>query len=186
MVSNSAKKSNTSKNQSNGNNENGCIVFPSYDLYVEVKKINNNENYKRGGLVFPSYYLYGVLEMINKNLSFLYTETGEEYDYEPIFDSPTRWYSDDFEEIYDNIKYNISVFKDIYKNDSRVGEFLYNNRLSDKFSLLFGSIYNAFIEAMYDGDNFDNEVKKMQNKKIKKIVRELYYIGIDPFTPQMI
>ena len=129
----SAKKSNTGKTHSNG-------------------------NYTIGGLVFPSYDLYDVLEMINKNLSFLYTETGEEYDYEPIFDSPTR-YSDDFDDIYDNIMYNISVFKKIYKNDDRVSDFLYNNRLSDKFVSLFGSIYNAFIEAMSSGDNFDNVIK---------------------------
>ena len=68
----SAKKSNTDKTHSNG-------------------------NYTIGGFLFPSYDLYDVLEMINKYLSFLYTETGEEYDYEPIFDSPTR-YSDDFDE----------------------------------------------------------------------------------------
>ena len=156
----SAKKSNTNKTHSNG-------------------------NYKIGGLVFPSYDLYDVLEMINKNLSLLYTKTGEEYDYEPIFDSPAR-HSDDFDDIYNNIKYNISVFKDIYKNDARVGDFLYNNRLSNKFSSLFGSIYNAFIEAMCSGDNFDNEIKKMQNKKIKKIVRKLAYYGIDPFKPHVI
>ena len=81
---------------------------------------------------------------------------------------------------------NISVFKNINKNDDRVSDFLYNNRLSGKFFSLFGSIYNAFIEAMSSGDNFDNEIKKMQNKKIKKIVRELAYIGIDPFTPHMV
>ena len=148
-------------------------------------KTNNNENYKKGGLVFPSYDLYNVLKKINKRLSLLYTKTGEEYDYEPIFDSQDR-YSGYFDDICKNINYHISVFKDIYKNDSRVGEFLYNNRLSDKFSLLFGSIYNAFIEAMFRGDNFDNEIKKIQNKKIKKIVRKLSYNGIDPFHPQVI
>ena len=107
----SAKKSNTGKTHSNG-------------------------NYEIGGLVFPSYDLYDVLEMINKNLSFLYTETGEEYDYEPIFDSPTT-YSDDFDDIYDNITYNISVFKKIYKNDDRVSDFLYKYRLTSKFASLF-------------------------------------------------
>ena len=125
---------------------------------------HSNGNYTIGGLVFPSYDLYDVLEMINKNLSFLYTETGEEYDYEPIFDSPTR-YSDDFDDIYDNIMNNISVFKNIYKNDDRVSDFLYNNRLSGKFFSLFGSIYNAFIEAMSSGDNFDNVMKKCKIKK---------------------
>ena len=39
---------------------------------------------------------------------------------------------------------------------------------------------------MYGGDNFNNEIKKMQNKKIKEIVRELAYIGVDPFTPHMV
>ena len=52
--------------------------------------------------------------MINKNLSFFYTETGEERDYEPIFDSFTR-HSDDFDDIYDNIMINISIFKNIAK-----------------------------------------------------------------------
>ena len=150
-----------------------------------AKKSNSNGNYTIGGLVFPSYELYRVVKVINKNLSLLYTETGEEYDYEPIFDSPAR-HSDDFDDIYKKIKYNISVFKDIYENDARVKKFLYNNRLSDKFSLLFGSIYNAFIEAMYSGDNFDNEIKKMQNKKIKKIVRKLAYYGVDPFSPHVV
>ena len=120
---------------------------------------HSNENDTIGGLVFPSYDLYDVLEKINKNLSFFYTETGEERDYEPIFDSSYR-HSDDFDDIHDNIKYNISVFKKICKNDDRVNDFLYDNRLSDEFSSLFGSIYNAFIEVMYGGDNFDNGIEK--------------------------
>ena len=140
-------------------------------------KTHSNRNYIIGGLLFPSYHLYDVLEMINKNLSLLHTETGEEYDYEPIFDSPAR-YSDDFDVIYDEIMYSISVFKKIYKNDGRVNDFLYNNRLSEKFSSLFGSIYNALIEAMSSGDNFDNEIKKIKNKKIKKIVRKLAHYGV--------
>ena len=44
-------------------------------------KTNSNENYTIGGLVFPSYDLFDVLEKINKNLSFFCTETGEEFDY---------------------------------------------------------------------------------------------------------
>ena len=147
-------------------------------------KTNSNENCTIGGLVFPSYDLFGVLDMINKNLSFFYTETGEEFDYEPIFDSYTRRY--DFDEIYDNIMINISTFKDIYKNDVRVSDFLHNNRLSNKFSSLFQSIYNAFIEAMSSGDNFDNEIEKMQNKKIKKIVRKLARYGVDPIKPHVV
>ena len=151
----SAKKSNTGKTHSNG-------------------------NYTIGGLVFPSYDLYDVLEMINKNLSFLYTETGEEYDYEPIFDSPTR-YSDDFVYIYDNIMYNISVFKKMYNNDDRVSDFLYDYRSSSEYISLFGSIYNVFIEAIYGGGSFDNVIKKDQNKKIRKIVAKLAHFGVDPF-----
>ena len=129
MENNSAKQSNTSKTHSN---ENGVLLFPEYDLYVE--KINNNEEYKKGGLVFPSYELYNILKKINKGLSLLYTKTGEEYDYEPIFDSKYRHDNDDFNFICKNIKYNISVFKDIRENDSRVKQFLHNNRLSSKFS----------------------------------------------------
>ena len=185
MVNNSSKKSNTGKNHSNGNNETGVLLFPEYDLYVDVKKKNNNEEYKKGGLVFPSYELYSVLKKINKKLSLFYTKTGEECDYEPIFDSQTR-HSDYFDEICKNIRYNISVFKEIKKNDSRVNEFLYNNCLSSKFSSLFDSIYNAFMEAMHSRNNFDNEIKKMQNKEIKKIVKDLAYHGIDPFRPHMI
>ena len=94
--------------------------------------------------------------------------------------------SDYFDEICKNTKYNISVFKEIQKNDSRVNEFLYNNCLSSKFSSLFDSIYNAFMEAMHSKNNFDNEIKKMQNKEIKKIVKDLSYHGIDPFRPRMI
>ena len=153
MVNNKAKKS----------NETRVLLIPEYDLYVEVKKKNNNEKYKKGGLVFPSYELYSVLRKINKGLSLLYTKTGEEYDYEPIFDSKYR--RDYFDKICKNINYNISVFKDIKKNDSRVGEFLHNYRLTDRFSFLFDSIYNAFMEAMYSRNNFDNEIKKMQIKK---------------------
>ena len=150
-------------------------------------KTNNNENYTIGGLVFPLYDLFGVLRNINENISSFYTETGEEYDCEPIFDSYTRRYDfDGFDEICDNIKSDISFLKDIAKNDCRIGEFLHNNRLSDKFSSLFRSIYNAFIEAMYSGNNFNNEIKKMQNKKIKEIVRELAHIGVDPFNPHMV
>ena len=148
MVNNSAKKSNTSKTHSNGNNEPGVLLIPEYDLYVEVKKKNNNEEYKKGGLVFPSYELYSVLKKINKKLSLFYTKTLEESD-----------------EKYKNIKYNISVFKEIRKNDPRVGEFLHNNRLSSKFSSLFNLIYCAFMEAMQGGNNFDNEIKRIQNKK---------------------
>ena len=142
-------------------------------------KTNNNEKYRIGGLVFPFYDLFGVLKNINRLLSLFYTETGEENDYEPIFDSDTRSY--DFDEICDNIKIDISFLKDLAKNDNRVGEFLHNNRLSSKFSSLFGSIYNAFIESSYGGKNFNNEIKKKQYKKIKEIVRELAYIGVDLF-----
>ena len=95
----------------------------------------------------------------------------------PIFDSQYR-HSDYFGKICKNINYNISVFKDIEENDSRVSKFLYNNRLSSKFSSLFDSIYNAFMEAMHSRKNFD--------KEIKKIVKDLSYHGIDPFTPHMI
>ena len=126
-------------------------------------KTNSNENCKIGGLVFPSADLFGVLEMINKNLSFFYTEIGEEFDYEPIFDSFTR--RNDFDEIYDNVMINISILNKFIKNDVRVRDFLHNYRLSNEFSSLFGSIYNAFIEAFYSRDNFDNEIKEMQNKK---------------------
>ena len=156
----SAKKSNTTKNHSNG-------------------------DFTIGGLVFPSYELFSVLYEINKNLSLFYIATGEAYDYEPRFDSPAR-YSEYFGEKYDDIKSNISDFKKVRDNDVRVGKFLYNNRLSDKFSSLFESIYKAFIEAIYSGDDFDNEIKKMQNKKIKKIVRKLAYCGIDPFSPHKV
>ena len=145
MVNNSAKKSN-----SNGNNETGVLLFPEYDLYVDVKK--NNEEYKKG-LVFPSYELYSVLKQINKKFSLFYTKTGEECDYEPIFDSQYR-HSDYFDEICKNIRYNISVFKEIKENDSRVNDFLHNNRLSSKFSSLFDSIYNALMEAMHSRNNF--------------------------------
>ena len=171
MVNNSAKKSN-----SNGNNEIGSLLFPEYDLYVDVKKKNNNEEYKKGGLVFPSYELYSVLKKINKKLSLFYTKTGEECDYETIFDSQTR-HSNYFVAICKNIRNDISVFKEIKKNDSRVDEFLHNNRLSSKFSSLFDSIYDAFTEAMCSR-NFNNE--------IKNIVRELAYFGVDPFRPHMI
>ena len=154
-------------------NNNGGLIFPEYDLFVNIKK-KDNEEYKKGGLVFPSYELYKVLKMINKRLSLLYTETGEEYDYEPILDSPAR-HNGYFDDICKNINYHISFFKDIYENDSRVGEFLHENRLSDKFYSLFGAIYIAFMEAMTGGDN-----------KIKKIVRELAYYGVDPFSPHKV
>ena len=149
-------------------------------------KTNSNEDFTISGLVFPSLDLFGVLEIINKNLSYFYIETGEERDYVPIFDSFFR-NSYDFDETYDDIMINISTLKTIYKNDVRVRDFLYNNRLSDKFVSLFGSIYNAFIEAMSSGDNFDNEIKEMQNKKkIKKIVRRLARYGVDPINPHVV
>ena len=143
-------------------------------------KTNNNENYTIGGLVFPCYDLFGVLHNINENLSSFYTETGEENDYEPIFDSYTRSYDfDEFDKICKMINSDISFLKDLAKHDRRVSEFLHNNRLSNKFSSLFGSIYNAFIESSCGGNT-------MQKKKIKEIVRELAYIGVDPFTPLMV
>ena len=64
MVNNSPKKSNTSKTTSNGNNETGVLIFPEYDLYVDVKKKFKNKEYKKGGLVFPSYKLYCVLKIL--------------------------------------------------------------------------------------------------------------------------
>ena len=42
------------------------------------------------------------------------------------------------------------------------------------------------MESMHSRNNFDNEIKKMQNKEIKKIVKDLAYHGIDPFRPRMI
>ena len=77
------------------------------------------------------------------------------------------------------INSDISFLKDLAKHDRRVSEFLHNSRLSNKFSSLFGSIYNAFIESSCGGNT-------MQKKKIKEIVRELAYIGVDPFTPLMV
>ena len=148
--------------------------------------INTNENYTIGGLVFPCCDLFGVLHNINKLLSLFYTETGEEYDYEPIFDSDTRRYDfDEFDKICKMINSDISFLKDLAKHDRRVSEFLHNNRLSNKFSSLFGSIYNAFIESSYCGGN-NNEIKKKQYKKINEIVKKLAYIGVDPFTPLMV
>ena len=98
---------------------------------------NNNEKYRIGGLVFPFYDLFGVLHNINKNLSSFCTETGGEYDYEPIFDSDTRRYDFvEFDEICKMIKSDISFLKDLAKNDHRVSEFLHNNRLKCKFSSL--------------------------------------------------
>ena len=60
MVSNSAKKSNTSKN-------------PSYELCVDLNldfyDVDYDEEFEKGGLVFPSYKLYCVLADINESLS---------------------------------------------------------------------------------------------------------------------
>ena len=65
--------------------------------------------------------------------------------------------------------------------------FLHNNRLSYNFFLLFGSIYNAFIESSYGGgNNFDNDIKKKQYKKINEIVKKLAYIGVDPINPHVV
>ena len=168
MVNNSAKKSNTSKN-------------PSYelcaDLNLDFYDVDYDEEFEKGGLLFPSYNLYCVLADVNESLSSFYTKTGEERDYEPIFDSETR-HCCSLDNICQRIKYCISVFKEIQKNDPRVGEFLHNNRLSDKFSSLFDSIYNAFMEAMTAREN--------SNTEIKKIVKDLAYLGIDPFRPHMI
>ena len=134
-------------------------------------KTNSNEDFTIEGLVFPSYYLYLVLETINVNLSLFYIETEEEGDYEPIYDTYTRF--SDFDEAYDNVMISISTFKDIYKNDARVRDFLYNNRLSNKFSSLFRSIYKAFIEAMSSGDNFDNQIEEMRDKKNKENCKKI-------------
>ena len=177
MENNTANKSN-----SNGNKKIEGLIIGEYDLYVEVKK--KNKEYKKGGLVFPSYELYSVLKNINKGLSLLYTKTGEECDYEPIFDSKYR--RDHFDKNCLIINHYIYLFEEIKEKDPRVSEFLHNNRLSSKFSSLFDSIYNAFMEAMQSRNNFDNEIKRMQNKEIKKIVKDLAYNGIDPFSPHMI
>ena len=97
-------------------------------------KTNTNENYTIGGLVFPFYNLFGVLYNINKLLSSFYTKTGEEYDYEPIFDSYTRSYDfDEFDKIFNMINSDISFLKDLAKNDNRVDVFLHNNRLLYNF-----------------------------------------------------
>ena len=172
----SAKKSSTSKN-------------PSYELCADLNlnfyDVDYDEEFEKGGLVFPSYNLYCVLADINEILSSFYTKTGEERDYEPIFDSETR-HCCNFENNCQTIKYFISLFKDIKKKDSRVSEFLYNYRLSSKFSSLFDSICNVFMEAMQRRNNFDNEIKRKQNNEIKKIVKDLAYHGIDPFSPHMI
>ena len=163
------------------NNNERRIVIPQYDLYIDIKK----KNYEKGGLVFPSRDLYKVLKKINKKLSLLYIKTGEEYDYEPIFDSPARL-NDYFDVICKKIHSLISVLKDIEENDKKVGEFLHNYRLTDKFSFLFESIYNAFMEAMISNYDFDTKKKKKQNDKIRKIVSELSRCGVDPFKPQMV
>ena len=36
------------------------------------------------------------------------------------------------------------------------------------------------------GGNVNDEIKKKQYKKIKEIVRDLAYIGVDPLTPRMV
>ena len=177
MVNISAKKSNTIRN-------------PSYesceDLNIEFNDVDYDEEFEKGGLLFPSYKLYCVLADINERLSLFYTKIGEESDYGLIPDSLTRQNSCNFENTCNQIKYCISIFKEIQKNDPRVSEFLHNNCLSGEFHLLFEKLYFAFIEAMHSGDNFDNEIQKMQNNKIKEIVKDLAYLGIDPFTPHKI
>ena len=116
MVGKSAKKSNTTKTHSNG-------------------------NYEVGGMVFPSYDLFDVLKEINKYFSYFYTP--EETDYFPIFDSPAR-HSDDFDDIYKNIKYYFFVFKNIYKNDSRVSDFFFllGNTVEPLITVAISSVAN--------------------------------------------
>ena len=80
--------------------------------------------------------------------------------------------------------FNISKLKEICLKEDRVHEFLLNNSLSNKFSSLFGSIFNAFYEVKSVGKyKLNDEIKKMQYKEIKKIVKKLAYIGVDPFNP---
>ena len=57
------------------------------------------------------------------------------------------------------INSDISFLKDLAKHDRRVSEFLHNNRLSNKFSSLFGSIYNAFIESSCGGNTMQKKKK---------------------------
>ena len=99
-----AKKSNTSKTHSN---ENKCIVFPSYDLYVEIK--NNNENYEKGGLVFPSKNVYRLFKSLDKNLRFLYTPGDESRGFETINDSEVRHDKEEYDHILTKVEDRIKI-----------------------------------------------------------------------------
>ena len=143
----SAKKSNTTKTHSNG-------------------------KYEVGGLLFPSYRLYSILKKINKNLCYFYTPGGEETDYDPIFDSPTRDSDDIFNARADKVEELIGLYKDM--KDNPTSEFIYNNCKSFAFVGIFPAINYAFIEAIYMG-----KPKNDQQKRIRKIVRKLAYYGIE-------
>lgn len=178
-------------NQSNGNNANNDnninnSLFPKYDKEYEI-----------GGLKFPTFEFYELIDLINNRLSFFYTETGEERDYEPICDSFTRRYDyEEFNEFCDHIKEFIVELTQIIKKDDRASEFLYKYRLSSKFSALFKAINYAFYEQWSSSGEFDpideikrkkhQKIRRKQYKKIKKIVIALKYLGVDPITPLMI
>ena len=164
MVINSAKKSNTSKTHSNGNSEDGVLLIPEYDIYVEIKK-----NYEKGDLIFPSKEVYKLIKSIDKYLRLLYTEGDESINHSNVRDDEKY-----FDEILGRVEERIERIKII--------DDLYKEKYAFSFLKKFKGIYQCYKEyksliGQYGcmefefGNNFE--------RRIVEIKMGLSYMGID-------
>ena len=172
MVINSAKKSNTSKTHSNGNSEDGVLLIPEYDKYVEIRK----KNYEKGDLIFPSKKVYKLIKSIDKYLRLLYAEGEESINHSNVRDDEK--YFDEIlgraEECIERIK----IIDDWFIND------LYKEKYAFSFLKKFKGIYHCYKEyksliekygcmEFEFGNNFE--------RRIVEIKMGLSYMGIDLF-----
>ena len=117
MVTKSAKKS----------NQEGYLVIPENDIYVEIKK----KNYEKGDLIFPSKEVYKLIRSIDKYLSFL----DEDY-FDEIIDSDRK--DNETDEILAKVEESIEKLNNI-------NDWFFNNIYEENIHFLFLINLKGFI-----------------------------------------
>ena len=159
MVINSAKKSNTSKTHSNGNSEDGVLLIPEYDIYVEIKK-----NYEKGDLIFPSKEVYKLIKSIDKYLRLFYTGDESNHSRDEILGK-----------VEERIK-RINNIDDWFIND------LYEEKNINSFIKKFKGIYQCYKEYKSLIEQYgcmEFEFGNSFERRIVDIKLGLGYIGVD-------
>ena len=170
MVINSAKKSNASKTHSNGNSEDGDLLIPEYDIYVEIRK----KNYEKGDLIFPSKEVYKLIKSIDKYLRLLYTEGDESINHSNVRDDE-KYFDEILGRVEERIE-RIKIIDDWFIND------LYEEKYTNSFMKKFKGINKCFKEYESLIEKYgcmEFEFGNSFERRIVNIKKGLNYIGVE-------